>query len=81
MLAKCKDTLKETIQLEDYEEEGVISTSAFREAFSSLSIDGVDDELIDFLLFLIYSKGGSDNMEALRYQPLLELLENKSSSD
>jgi len=33
LLFSCKNTLKDTLQLEDYEEEGVITVSALKEAF------------------------------------------------
>jgi len=39
LFSRCKETLKETLQLEDYEDEGVIPYSAFEEAFSALDID------------------------------------------
>jgi Ca2+-binding EF-hand superfamily protein len=48
-LTKCKDTLKEALQLEDYEEEGLISISVFKSVVRDLNIEGVDDQLIDFL--------------------------------
>ena len=37
-LTQCRDTLKETLELEDYEEEGAIPVSAFKEAFSTLDL-------------------------------------------
>ena len=33
ILQKCRDTLRETLELEDYDEEGAIPVSAFKEAF------------------------------------------------
>jgi hypothetical protein len=37
-LGQCRDTLKETVELEDYEEEGAITVAAFKEAFSTLDL-------------------------------------------
>ena len=51
------------MQLENYEEPGTISLSGFKEAFAALAIDGVDNELLDFLIYLVYTKGGSEDLE------------------
>lgn len=45
--------MKETLELEDYEEEGAIPASAIRESFSNLEID-IDDELLNFIFYVIY---------------------------
>ena len=63
LLSRFKDTIRETLQLEDYEEEGTISAASFLESFNSLQIEGVDSELLDFLLFLLYKQSGTDNTE------------------
>ena len=49
----CRNTLKETIQLEDYEEEGVVTFAALKDAFQTLEID-VSEELLDYILFIMY---------------------------
>ena len=75
LLASCRNTLKETIQLEDYEEEGVITVAALKESFETMDID-LDDELMDYVLFVIYAK--SESLEKLKYQALFDLLDGKS---
>jgi hypothetical protein len=53
LFSKCKETLKDSLQLEDYNDEGVVPVSAFDEAFSNLDIN-VPPELKDYLLYVIY---------------------------
>jgi Ca2+-binding EF-hand superfamily protein len=67
--------LKETLQLEDYEEEGLITLSGFKEAFQALGIDD-DAELLDYLVFVVYARS-DENLEQLRYGVLFELLGKK----
>jgi hypothetical protein len=50
----CRDTLKETLELEDYEEEGAITVGAFKEAFNTLELFQDDLELLDFVLYVVY---------------------------
>ena len=64
VLRICKDTLKETIQLEDYEESGFVNLSALKEAFQTLDIE-MDDDLMDYLLFVVYQK--SQSIENMSY--------------
>lgn len=52
-LAACRDTLRETLELEDYDEEGAIPASAFRESFKTLDLD-LDEDLQDFIFFVVY---------------------------
>jgi len=35
--------------------------------------------MMDFLLYLVYSKGGSENLEQLRYGVIFDLIENRLS--
>ena len=53
VLNSCRDTLKETLELEDYDEEGAIPVSAFRESFQTLDIQ-MEEELLDFIFYVIY---------------------------
>lgn len=49
--------MKETLELEDYEEEGAIPVSAFKESFKTLDIDELSDgsgDVYDFILYIIY---------------------------
>jgi hypothetical protein len=76
LLAPCKDTLKETLQLEDYEEEGIISLPGFKEALQALSLDD-DPELTDYLLYVMYASpkpGEAPSLDRLRYGAIFELL-------
>ena len=74
LLFSCKNTLKDTLQLEDYEEEGVITVSALKEAFQTLDID-IDEELMDYVLFVVYQK--SESTERMNYLALFDLIDGK----
>jgi Ca2+-binding EF-hand superfamily protein len=39
VFAKCKNTLKDSFQLEDYEEEGFISLAYLKEVFTNLELN------------------------------------------
>ena len=73
-MSACKNTLKETIQLEDYEEEGYITSAALKECFVTLDID-IDEDLMDYVLFIVYSK--SESLDKLKYQALFDLIDGK----
>jgi hypothetical protein len=64
LFSKCKETLKDSLSLEDYNDEGVVPLSAFEEAFSNLEID-VPHELKDYMLYVIYQK--SESIEKMKY--------------
>jgi Ca2+-binding EF-hand superfamily protein len=66
LLSPSKETVKEAVQLEDYEEGGLITVSALREALESVGIEGVDQEVIDFIVYYVYSRGGED-VGAVKY--------------
>jgi hypothetical protein len=66
--------LKETLELEDYDEEGGIPAGAFRDAFHTLDID-LDEDLLDFIFYVVYQK--SESVEKLRYSVLFDLLDGK----
>lgn len=72
----CKDTLKETLQLEDYDDVGHLPWSAIRDALDSLEIAGLDPELLAFLLFVLYSKSPA-GLDELKYGVLFDLVEGK----
>ena len=48
--------------------------SALREALESVGIDGLDSELIDFIVFYVYSRGGEDT-GAVKYQVLFDIID------
>lgn len=52
-LAKCKETLRDALQLEDYNDEGVVPVQAFDEAFTNLDIE-LDAEEKEYLLCTVY---------------------------
>lgn len=59
MLSSCKDSLKECIQLEDYEEEGLISYGQLRECFETLDLlspSQIDESTFDFIVYNLYAK-------------------------
>ena len=66
--------MKDTIQLEDYEDEGVVPIAAFEEAFSTLEIE-MDKDVMDYLMYVIYQR--SENIEKMNYQALFDLIEGK----
>ena len=55
----------------------MVSLGSFNECFDTLAIDGLDAELREFLLFLVYAKG--ENLEQLRYGALFDLIESRLS--
>ena len=73
-LERCRDTVRETLQLEDYEEEGFVTAEAFREALAAL--DEFDADMLDFLLYAVYAK--SPSADRLRYMALFEMVPEKS---
>lgn len=78
MLTPCRDTLKETVELEDYDEEGAIPLSALKESFATLDLHELTEEpseLLDFILYVIYQK--SESLEKMRYSVLFELIDGK----
>ena len=74
IFAKCKGTLKDTLQLEDYEDNGCIPLSAFQESFETLDIK-VDKDLFDYMIYVVYQR--SESLEKMNYQILLDLIDGK----
>ena len=66
--------MKEAIQLEDYEEGGYVTLNSLRDALEGLDIEGLEGELVDFVLYWGYSRGGED-MQAVKYQVLLDAVD------
>ena len=66
--------MKETLELEDYEEEGAIPVSAFKEAFQTLDIQ-IEDDLLAFIFFVVYQK--SESLDKMRYAVLFDLIDGK----
>jgi hypothetical protein len=52
-LKGCKATLKDTIQLEDYEDEGILPITVIKEAFVTLDLD-IDEDLLDYMMLIVY---------------------------
>lgn len=74
LLGSCKDTLRETFSLEDYEEEGVVSIGAIKEAFTTLDIQ-IEQDLLDYIIYVIYQK--SESSSKMKYGSLIDLIEGK----
>ena len=74
LFARCKETLRDTLQLEDYEDEGVVPYSAFDEAFSTLDLK-LDKDAKDYLMYVIYKQ--SESTEKMKYSVLFDLIEGK----
>jgi hypothetical protein len=60
--------------MEDYDEEGTLPLSVFKEAIDNLDLN-LNEEMYDYILFIMYKK--SDSIDKLNYSVLLELLETK----
>ena len=74
MLESCKSTLAESLQLEDYEEEGVLPAEIIKECFSTLEIE-ISEELMEYVMHAIYSR--SESQDRMKYQVLIDLAEGK----
>ena len=66
--------MKDTLESEDYEDEGVLPIGAIKECFVTLDIE-IDDDLMDYVLFIIYQK--SENINKMKYSVLFDLLDGK----
>jgi hypothetical protein len=64
VFTKCKSTLKDTLQLEDYEDDGTVPVSAFKEAFDTLDIK-LDKDTYDYLVYAVYQR--SESLEKMNY--------------
>ena len=62
------------MQLEDYEDEGVVPYGAFEEAYETLELN-VDKDLKEYLMFMVYQR--SESLEKMRYQVLLDIIDGK----
>jgi hypothetical protein len=80
VIGRFKDTLKETLLLEDYEEEGVIAVEQLRECLKSIQVDGCDEEMIQFVEYIVYTRGGGEGTHRMKYGVLLDLLDNRFQS-
>ena len=65
-------TLKDTLQMEDYEEEGVVSMSAIKESFLTLELE-LEEDLLDYIYYSMYQKNQS--MDQMAYNILLDMIE------
>lgn len=77
VLGRFKDTLRETLLLEDYEEEGIVTLEQLEEAVKSLSVEGCDEDMLHFVEYLVYTRGGGEGTQQMRYGVLFDLLENR----
>jgi hypothetical protein len=74
LLGTCKNTVRDTLMLEDYDEEGTIPIGAIKESFVTLDIE-LSEEVLDYLLFVVYQK--SESSDKMKYQVILDLIEGK----
>eukprot|EP00347_Sterkiella_histriomuscorum_P007882 403347201 len=81
LIVPCKETLKETFQMEDYEETGLLTLAQFKESLETLDLIGaakkglIDEELFDYVIFVIYQK--SEGLDKLKYNIVFDLIEGK----
>jgi len=77
VLGRFKDTIRETLLLEDYDEEGIIGVEQLREGLKSLQIDGCDEEMIQFVEYIIFTRGGAEGTHKMKYGVLFDLLDKQ----
>jgi len=58
VLEKSKGALKDAFQLEDFEEEGVVSLKQLKDIFRALQ-PKLDQELLEYVIYCVYSKSES----------------------
>ena len=51
-----------------------MTLSSLRDALEGLEIEGLEGELVDFVMYWGYSRGGED-MQAVKYQVLLDAVD------
>lgn len=59
VLGKCKESLRECIATEDYEEEGYISLGQLRECLETLDLlspTQIDEETLDYIVYVLYQR-------------------------
>ncbi len=57
MLGRCKESLKECILTEDYEEEGHVSLGQLKECFETLDLISpkqIDEDTLDYIVYVLY---------------------------
>lgn len=79
VLGRFKDTLKETLLLEDYEEEGTVTAEQLAEAVRSLQIDECDEDMVQFVEFIVFTRGGGEGTHKMKYGVLFDLFENRGN--
>ncbi len=42
----------------------------------TLAIEGVDEEMMEYMVYYMFTQGGSQSIEELKYQVIIDLLEN-----
>lgn len=70
-----KQSLAEALAVEDYQESGYTELTAVKEAITSVC-DDVDIQLLDWLLWYVYSK--SEGLDRMEYRCLVRLLDTAS---
>jgi hypothetical protein len=78
ILGACKSSLRECIELEDYESEGFVSYAQLKECFETLELfvpNQIDDDTFDYIVYVLYQK--SEGLDKLNYQLLFEMIEGK----
>ena len=65
-------TLKDTLQMEDYEEEGYVAMAAIKEAFQTLDIE-IEEELLDYIFYTLYQK--TQSVDQMSYNILIDMIE------
>ena len=71
----CRDSLREALELEEYEEDGTISLTNFRQAFIELELN-LTEEQLDFIIYSVYIK--SESSQRLRHGALFEMLDDEA---
>jgi hypothetical protein len=74
VLMKHRKSLSDALSSEDYEETGIIDLNQVREAITSVCEDEIDDNLLDWLLFFVYSR--SEHIDRMEYRVLINMLDD-----
>lgn len=68
-----KGSLLDCLQVEDYDEIGILSAQDIEKGIKNLDLKQLTPDLMDYLMFFIYQR--SESVEKMKYTVLFDLLE------
>lgn len=72
LLSRCRETLEETVQLDDDEQKGSVSLEGLKESFEVMEIE-LSPEVEEFLWWFIFRE--SDDTDEMKYSALFAMLD------